>query len=586
MPVPSNRSPVRRPAWIRALVAAWCLIAISSTVQGQVCEKSIEDCLEPHGFPGCSNVQCCETICLLDSFCCSEWDSSCVDLANLSCTGLCGAFVSGSCFTANGTPACNNRVCCETICLADPFCCETVWDASCSLTAGFICEVEGGDCGDPGTGSCDEPNGSPACEDRDCCEAVCVVDPTCCEGVWDVLCVSLAGQVCGGLCVVDVDPSDTVEIEGCDGESNDPCGGGEPETISPDTVIAGSFGSPDDVDVLQLDLEPLDLDGDGLVRVRLVFNASAASLEFLSSKCGAPTQLEMSSLGCLATTDNQCLPATDWWIRISPTGAVGDCEDVAWRLQIESADTCGTICGRSESCLMPHDHPGCEDEDCCIQVCEMDPNCCNWSWDSLCASQAANLCGGDPPANDLCSDAIEVGFGNHDFRQLLATTTGPESECVAEGDRGGDVWFRHRSACDGLLRVGTCSIADFDTVVDVFRGDCEDLVPVVCIDDDFFCTFDTASMLFLAECGVDYLIRVSGVDGADGNGALEVECTIPACELCEADLNGDGVVGGADFGILLSSWGACKDDCAADLDGDGTVSGPDIGLLLVAWGDC
>jgi hypothetical protein len=48
-----------------------------------------------------------------------------------------------------------------------------------------------------------------------------------------------------------------------------------------------------------------------------------------------------------------------------------------------------------------------------------------------------------------------------------------------------------------------------------------------------------------------------------------------------ADLNGDGVVNGADLGILLASWGSSG---AADLDGNGTVDGADLGLLLADWG--
>ena len=51
------------------------------------------------------------------------------------------------------------------------------------------------------------------------------------------------------------------------------------------------------------------------------------------------------------------------------------------------------------------------------------------------------------------------------------------------------------------------------------------------------------------------------------------------------DLNGDGVVNGADLGLLLGDWGACPPDaCPADLNGDGTVDGADLGLLLGEWG--
>lgn len=54
---------------------------------------------------------------------------------------------------------------------------------------------------------------------------------------------------------------------------------------------------------------------------------------------------------------------------------------------------------------------------------------------------------------------------------------------------------------------------------------------------------------------------------------------------CAADLNSDGIVNGADLGILLAAWGPCK-GCQADLNGDGEVGGADLGQLLAAWGPC
>ena len=52
-----------------------------------------------------------------------------------------------------------------------------------------------------------------------------------------------------------------------------------------------------------------------------------------------------------------------------------------------------------------------------------------------------------------------------------------------------------------------------------------------------------------------------------------------------ADLNGDGVVDGADVGLFLAMWGPCPDpsDCPADLDQNGIVDGADFGLLLSDW---
>jgi hypothetical protein len=48
-----------------------------------------------------------------------------------------------------------------------------------------------------------------------------------------------------------------------------------------------------------------------------------------------------------------------------------------------------------------------------------------------------------------------------------------------------------------------------------------------------------------------------------------------------ADLNGDGVVNGADLGILLGGW---SQPGVTDLNGDGTTNGADLGVLLGSWG--
>ena len=50
-----------------------------------------------------------------------------------------------------------------------------------------------------------------------------------------------------------------------------------------------------------------------------------------------------------------------------------------------------------------------------------------------------------------------------------------------------------------------------------------------------------------------------------------------------ADINGDGIVDGADLGLLIGDWGSC-DDCPTDLDRNGVVDGSDLGLLLASWG--
>lgn len=52
---------------------------------------------------------------------------------------------SGSCFSANGTPGCDDAACCQTVCGFDPFCCDTEWDSFCADEANETC-VGGNTC--------------------------------------------------------------------------------------------------------------------------------------------------------------------------------------------------------------------------------------------------------------------------------------------------------------------------------------------------------------------------------------------------------------------------------------------------------
>ncbi len=63
---------------------------------------------------------------------------------------------------------------------------------------------------------------------------------------------------------------------------------------------------------------------------------------------------------------------------------------------------------------------------------------------------------------------------------------------------------------------------------------------------------------------------------------VEAMTVLPAG--CDADLNGDGMVDGADLGLLLSSWDTSND--APDLNNDNTVNGDDLGALFASWGRC
>ena len=62
----------------------------------------------------------------------------------------------------------------------------------------------------PGPGDCCDPagNGSPGCDNLDCCQRVCATDPFCCSVVWDTVCANAAQLLPQCLCqpVHDIEP--------------------------------------------------------------------------------------------------------------------------------------------------------------------------------------------------------------------------------------------------------------------------------------------------------------------------------------------------------------------------------------------
>jgi hypothetical protein len=190
------------------------------------------------------------------------------------------------------------------------------------------------------------------------------------------------------------------------------------------------------------------------------------------------------------------------------------------------------------------------------------------------------------PANDECAGAVAIGEGQTSFDSSLATASAPA--LPASCDEGGgvsmnaDVWFVHTPACTGTVSVTTCGLAGFDTRLAAYAAACPSAggALVGCNDDAPPCPGDTSTMSFEAFAGVPYYIRV-GSSGAGGAGALSLLCS-PAPEPCPSDLDGDGVVGGADLAALLGAWGAA----GGDIDGDGDTDGADLASMLGAWGDC
>jgi WD40 repeat protein len=68
---------------------------------------------------------------------------------------------------------------------------------------------------------------------------------------------------------------------------------------------------------------------------------------------------------------------------------------------------------------------------------------------------------------------------------------------------------------------------------------------------------------------------------ASGSGMVEA---FEPGNSCISDLDGDGIVGGADLAALLAAWG--ESNSSADQDGDGQVNGFDLAIIVGHWGAC
>jgi hypothetical protein len=476
--------------------------------------------------------------------------------------------------------------------------------------AQLSCDIgEPGVCGDPNAGSCYVPHATAACDDATCCAAVCAVFPSCCDLTWDVLCAGVADDICVGPCQPSCPGGSIEEGESCEQNINDPCYFPSANPTLKTIPCGGSAcghihvsGSGSritrDVDVWRFVTD--DADGDGLAAVQLSFTSGFEGYAALVPAVGCPelstalTYVE-SSLCFDALSPQICVPVGEYRIVVTSGvfpdfGATEIFCDVwdGYVVQVACNDLlCAPPCNpNGESCYRSHTTPGCNDVECCESICASDPICCDINWDGACAAQAVRECA-DPPANDTCATASPIAEGVTEVVTLGAMDGALDipTSCLESGGAAAfnDVWYTFKSPRDAFVEMSTCGdFAVFNPAIAIYSGTCGNLSLVTCDDDAGTCLpTDAPSVLFEAECGTIYYVRVGG-----GPGAVSMTVTVfggPDCPDCPADLDGSGDVGAADIAILLGSWGGSG---PADLDGSGSVGSPDLAIMLGAWGPC
>ncbi|MEM9461401.1 MAG: hypothetical protein AAGF11_44970 [Myxococcota bacterium] len=99
----------------------------------------------------------------------------------------------GECCQPQMGPGCNDPVVQNCVCAQDPFCCDDIWDDVCvDQVDEFMC----GSCM-PGGPSCCQAHAGSGCVDPDIQSCVCLIDDFCCNVLWDETCTILA-SICGG----------------------------------------------------------------------------------------------------------------------------------------------------------------------------------------------------------------------------------------------------------------------------------------------------------------------------------------------------------------------------------------------------
>ncbi len=248
-------------------------------------------------------------------------------------------------------------------------------------------------CGPPGAGDCCVAGRGPGCADAACCTAVCTADPFCCETVWDAVCADLAAQACPGCPPGPPPPNDDCAGALVIVAGRAPFDTANTTTDGPVHTCASSSCGGD----LRLHRDvwfDWTATSGGLVAVSscgaTTFDAKVAVYQGCS--CDG---LETSLLACnddgtdcpgggfeaiFAANEGVCY-------RIRVGSATGQTGRGTFSIEPVVSD-----CPGEGPCGSAHNSPGCEDLICCQTVCGVDPFCCDVVWDQICANEALNLC--------------------------------------------------------------------------------------------------------------------------------------------------------------------------------------------------
>lgn len=219
------------------------------------------------------------------------------------------------------------------------------------------------------------------------------------------------------------------------------------------------------------------------------------------------------------------------------------------------------------------------------------------------------------PALPACSGATVAVFGDNAFDDTASTTpqvVQSNATNTASATIQKSTWFKFTAGATGAYSISLCgSTGDTMLAIGTVCPSVGTTFQTLAYNDDApSCssggTLNLASFIDATNGGATGAYAgfpltqdlVSGqtyyIVAGSFSATVNVTSTLridgpPQTGSCLGDLNLDGIVSGADLGLLLGAWGVCPGGttgCIGDLNNDGVVSGADLGLLLGAWGAC
>ncbi|MHC4948337.1 MAG: trypsin-like serine peptidase [Planctomycetota bacterium] len=452
-------------------------------------EPAAGDCFASNGSPSCDDATCCAIVCAIDSFCChNNWDSLCASAARANCDppndDCVDAIpvVDGDSVIGNVAPATNDGT---STCGGGTN--RDVWYTFTAPCTGILAvntcgthdtpSVDNGmdslismHSACPGTAlnsmTCDDNAGPPPCPSGDTGllrDASISHFLTPGQQVW--IRVTHSGPIADGEFVLNVDfrPINDAcsQADAIFNGATDFCNVGAttdgPVCAGMSNDIWYRYTAPFTGDVT------VSTCGSSFDTVLAVYDGCA---------CPPGTQLACNDqFACDGSPSNQSqvtvpvvsgqcyLIQVGGWSGNSGSGTI-----------LISKDFAGCGSPAAGSCFAVNGSPACEDETCCNVVCAVDSYCCNTTWDSLCAAEAAQFCVNPCPGD--CADGGNGAVDVSDLLRVLAQwSAGPAPGVECDVDNGTmlgvpDNVTNVSDLLFVLARWGPCPPADCDDCAD------------------------------------------------------------------------------------------------------------------------